>query len=245
MNFTDIHTHILYGVDDGPGGPEQMRRLLDALYADGVRCLCATSHIYPALFGDQRERVLERFAELKSHAAQAYPDLRLCLGSEVRCSGEIMSWLRSGACMTLNGGSHVLVDFGARENENRIVRGLEQILSSGYSPVLAHVERYERLSASAVRDLARNGVVLQADAGSFFGAFGPGAMYRARHMLRSQLLDVVASDAHDCKRRPPVMGRAYALAVKKCGKDYAEALFVTNPRLLLEENGWEERDSKR
>lgn len=245
MFFTDIHTHILYDVDDGPGSPEQMMKLLDALYVDGIRCLCATPHFYPALFGDQRERVLERFAELKSHAAQVHPDLRLCLGSEVRYCGEMVSWLRSGTCLTLNGGNHVLVDFGARESESRIVRGLEQILSSGYSPVLAHVERYERLSSSAVRDLARNGVVLQADAGSFFGAFGPGAMYRSRSMLRSQILDVVASDAHDRKRRPPVMGRAYALAGNKCDKDYADALFVTNPRLLLYENGWEERDSER
>lgn len=242
MNFTDIHTHILFGVDDGPGNAAQMEKMLELSYADGVRCICATPHFHPGLFPNTPEQIRDAFAQLREYAARKFPDMRLCLGNEVRYNREIISWLQSGACLTLNGTKQVLVDFSAMESEDNIVRAVERLLNAGYSPVLAHVERYGRLSAQAARDMIRNGVWLQADAGSFFGAFGTGPMYRSRAMLRARLLDVVASDIHDARSRSTVMRRAYELAVKKCDKAYADLIFCDNPRHLLESNDWEESE---
>ena len=242
MNFTDIHTHILFGVDDGPGNAAQMQKMLEKSYADGVRCLCATPHFHPGLFPNTPTQIQDAFAQLCDYAARKYPDMRLYLGNEVRYNREMISWLQSGACLTLNGTNRVLVDFSAMESERNIVRAMERLLNAGYIPVLAHVERYGRLSAQAARDMIRNGVWLQADAGAFFGAFGAGPMYRSRAMLRARLLDVVASDIHDATSRSTVMHRAYELTIKKCDKSYADLIFCNNPQQLLETNDWEESE---
>ena len=112
--------------------------------------------------------------------SEKYPQMKLYLGNELRYSKDCVSWLEQGACRTINGTSFVLVDFSEREEKRNIVRGLENLLNAGYTPILAHVERYSDFGRDfrTLADLRANGVVLQIDAQSVTRGFGLSTPYR-------------------------------------------------------------------
>lgn len=242
MAFTDIHMHALWGVDDGPRDRTLSEKMILAAYEDGTRVLCLTPHFHPGYFGNNGDRVAEVFTKLQIFAREACPELQLYLGNELRYSSECISWLETGDCRTLNDTNHVLVDFSSGEKERNIIRGMNSLMSAGYVPVLAHVERYRELSAQAVRQIANNGVRLQIDVQSLFGGYGFGAAQRAKAMLKAGVVDLVGSDAHDLEKRTPQMSRGYGWVVKKYGTAYADAIFCENALRLLREDSQEGKE---
>lgn len=236
MEFADIHNHSLSGVDDGALSDEIMYRMIDDAYADGTRVLCLTPHFYPLVFGDNREDIHESFQKLRTYAAEHCPGLRLYLGNELRYTLNCDHWIRDGLCRTLDSSSLILVDFSTDATQQQITRGLSQLLSMGYQPILAHAERYPNLSTASIRDFIKNGVRIQINAGSLTGHFGLGSRRRALRLLRNRLVCTVASDAHNLHRRPPTLSKGYHIARKITDQDYADRVFCYNAIGLLENN---------
>lgn len=232
QGFVDLHAHILFGTDDGAKNPGIMCAMLDAAYHSGTRALFATPHYHPGYFGETKAASESAYKVLCAYA-KCYPDLTLVLGNELRYEPGCVSWLASGACRTLGDTHCVLVDFSAMEQEFKIVRGLKELLSAGYRPILAHVERYRHLTRTAVNDLAEDGVLLTLDADSLFGADGFFSKRRAFSLLRQGVIFAVASDMHGLKTRTPSLLDGYKIVSKKIGKTYADALFCENPRKIL------------
>lgn len=236
MQFADIHNHILFGVDDGARSESEMCRLLDASYADGVRHLCFTPHYHPGYFGEHQAQIDAAFALAQSYCAERYADLRLYLGNELRYERSCLEWLEQGRCQTLNGAEYLLVDFLYPEPAENILKAMLRVLNAGYTPVLAHVERYEKLHRDLreIDQLKSWGVILQVDAQSPLGGLGHGSKVRARRLLDSGAVDLIASDAHDLTRRPPQLSDCFALVSKKYGADYASHLFWEEPLRILQ-----------
>ncbi|MBQ0102275.1 MAG: hypothetical protein KBT31_05730, partial [Firmicutes bacterium] len=210
MIFTDIHIHILPGVDDGADNVDVMKAMLDRIYDEGVRLVCATPHCSRELFGDNRKLILPAFEQLKEYAAR-YPDLKVCLGNELRYSQNCIEAVRDGNCLTLNGSRYVLIDFEEDESEKVIIDAMHRILSTGYTPVLAHAERYVKLSAKPedLNRLRRDGVIIQVDSMSVFGGWGFSSKLRSRKILKNYCADVVGSDGHNLSSRPPILAKCY------------------------------------
>ena len=234
MIFADIHNHSLASTDDGARSDEIMFKMVDAAYADGTRLLCLTPHFHPIHFGDNRQSSLDSFQKLRAYAAGKYPDLRLMLGNELRYGPNCDNWIREGFCRPLGNGCLILVDFPEDVEQHIIIRGLSQILSMGYRPVLAHAERYPKLSRNTIRDFLRNGVQIQINAGSLNGGYG--IRHRARKLLQLRMVSLVASDAHDLTYRAPSLSPGYNLTVKLTDKEYADQVFYHNAVALLENN---------
>lgn len=235
MFFTDLHIHALYGVDDGAKTEAEMRTMVDTSYADGVRMLCMTPHFHPGYFGDNREMTQTAFSALREYVRQRYSDLQLFLGNELRYSRDCISWLRSGQCHTLNGTQYVLVDFSGTEKRSRISSGLECLLNAGYRPVLAHAERYQTLwgQMELLRSFRENGVLLQVDAQSLLGGFGFRTQMQSRRLLKAGLVELICSDSHEVRQRPPELSWCFALVRKTYGIDCARAALRDNGLRLL------------
>jgi protein-tyrosine phosphatase len=110
-----------------------------------------------------------------------------------------------------------------------------RMLAAGITPVITHPER-NALLARSTEQISRwvdTGCRVQVTAQSFLGRFGRRAT-RVAELMRRGLVHFVASDAHDAKRRPPVLAEAYQHVVERYGALRAEAVFVTNPRAVLE-----------
>ena len=228
LNYTDMHIHALYGVDDGVKTEEMMLAMVDAEYQDGVRFLCLTPHYHPGYFGDNRDAVLRAYEQLCRTAEVRWPDLKLGLGNELRYDRGCLSWLRDGLCHTMNGSNYVLVDFIEDEENGRIHQALDRLLNAGYTPILAHAERYSRMKEQDIREFRENGVLIQVDTQSLFRGFGFFIQRRCTTLLKSRLVDLAGSDAHDLSRRPPGISDFSKAIGNLCGKDYAAAICSAN-----------------
>ena len=135
----------------------------------------------------------------------------------------------------MNGGRYVLVDFRDTESRETLESGLYRLLSAGYVPILAHAERYRSLvgNRELLRNFRQKGIILQMDAGAPLGQFGFFTKLWAGRLLRAGLIDVICSDAHDTKGRPPNMAQAYELLRSKYGSEYADRLCRSNAEVLL------------
>lgn len=242
MPFVDIHIHALFGVDDGAKTEAEMRAMVDASYADGVRILCVTPHYHPGYFRNSNANIDTAYSVLTEYVRKKYPDLELYLGNELRYSRDCVSWLRSGQCHTLNGSRYILVDFSEAAEAKTISGGLESLLNAGYCPVLAHVERYRALwgEKRLLRSFRENSVLFQVDAQSLLGSFGYRTERQSRLLLGEGVAELICSDGHDTRQRPPELSRCYHLVQKKYGADYANALFYENGKRLLHEGAVQE-----
>ena len=229
---------MLFGVDDGARDAGTMRSMLDMAYRDGTRAICFTPHYHPGYYGENGAQAEAAFAEAQTYAAECCPNLKLSLGNELHYDVGVPEWLRDGRARTLCGSRYALVDFRFGESAYTIDRAMAQILSLGYTPVLAHVERYRDLHGKlrAVESMMTRGVLMQLDAQSVLGDFGIGARHMARAMLKRGMADLVCSDGHDTADRPPLLTGCRQMIEKKYGEEYAETLFWRNPGLI-----WDDR----
>ena len=235
MDFADMHIHALYGVDDGADTKEKMLSMVEASYNDGVRLMCFTPHFHLGYFGDNREASEKAFAEAREAAAEKFPELKLLIGNELRYEPGGESWLCDGLCRTMNGTKYVLVDFYTEQDAKTIHKGIEVLLNSGYTPILAHAERYSRLKLDDGYKLKENGVLLQMDTQSLLGVFGFFTKKRCKALLKEKIIDMVGSDAHGMVKRPPGISECYSALSKICEKEYAEYICCKAAQHILTE----------
>lgn len=235
MRYANIHCHMLYGVDDGAKDPETMVTMIDHAYKNGVREICMTPHYNPAMFHCPVEVILRRFNKAKAIAAEKYPDLNLYLGQEMYYYHDSVNDLLDGKCLTLNRTRNVLVEFGPCDDKSSITYGVSRLLTSGFIPVVAHVERYEALrnKNDCVRDLKNRGAYIQVNAATVLGDYGFIPKLRVMSLIKQGLVDIVADDCHDLTDKKPCLGEAYESVKRKFGRKTAEMLFVTNPMKIL------------
>ena len=240
MIYADMHMHALFGVDDGAETEETMLNMVDASYRDGVRFLCLTPHYHPGYFGVHQEQIQHAYDKLFEAAKSRWQDLKLGLGNELRYDRGCVSWLQEGLCRTINGTDYVLVDFLEDEENGRIHQALDLLLNAGYTPVLAHAERYGRLKELDIQEFRENGIVIQVDTQSLFRGFGFFIQRRCRNLLKLRLVDLAGSDAHDLHDRPPGISEFCKAAEKLCSKNYAEAICFENAaKMFFPQQGWD------
>jgi len=171
----DIHSHLLWGIDDGSGSEAQTRALLTAVKAQGKRFLALTPHCDPARapmeeFLEQRER-----AYLRLRALPEAEGLTLSLGAELYLTDAIFNYDNARElCYT--GTDLLLTELQYAERftgpaEKRLFRLADEF---GVRPVLAHVDRYRFFmkDPALLEELAQAGFLLQWNISSAMGFFG-------------------------------------------------------------------------
>ncbi len=207
MAFFDMHAHFLCGVDDGAKDEQESHKLLRMAYEDGARAICLTPHFNPYLFGDTSAASERAFARLRDYAAEEFPDLALYLGHELGYYDACLSALREGRCRTLAGSRYLLVDFPAGVSFAVLRQGMDRLLQMGYTPVLAHAERYRalRFRLKWLAEFVAYGGLVQLNAGSAVGEFGKFEQKQFKKIVQLGLAHVISSDGHNTDTRKPLM----------------------------------------
>lgn len=239
----DLHFHCLPGIDDGPADWASAEELCRAAAGDGATTLVATPHVLrePWMNEDRaaREGLL---AELNRRLAGAP---RVLAGAEVWFTGDLVSLVEQGTggpLSTLASSRYLLVEFAPGFVPAHAAAAFHELVVMGTVPIVAHPERNLVFAREPHRlgELVDAGALGQVTAGSFLGAFGRGARAAAEGMVRSGLAHVVASDAHDPRRRPPLMAAARERVRRLWGAGVEEGLFDVNPAAIVadEELPW-------
>ncbi|NQM36471.1 tyrosine protein phosphatase [Streptococcus suis] len=236
----DVHSHIIFGVDDGPKTIEESLSLIGEAYRQGVRYIVATSHRRKGLFETPEKVIMTNFLQLKEAVAEVYPEIRLCYGAELYYSKDILSKLEKKKVPTLNGSRYILLEFSMNTPWKEIQEAVNEVTLLGLTPVLAHIERYDALAfhAGRVEELIDKGCYTQVNSNhvlkpALIGDQAKEFKKRTRYFLEQDLVHCVASDMHNLSSRPPFMREAYKLITEEFSKDKAKALLKKNPLMLL------------
>ncbi|MCM1173546.1 MAG: hypothetical protein NC341_00695 [Blautia sp.] len=232
--FIDIHSHILPGLDDGAKDFEMSLRMLRQA-ADHTSGIILTPHYKPMRRNLPPERIRKVFRELEERKEAAGIPVKLYIGSEIYYSSEVIPALREGTALTMAGTSYVLTEFSPAEDYAYIRDAAYSLLSEGYSPILAHVERYRELMAKKARvgELYDMGCCIQINAASITGGSGWESRQDVKWLLKKGYVHFVASDSHDDRKRTPALGEAAAYTARKYGEAYCGKLFGGNAAALL------------
>ncbi len=236
----DIHSHIVFDVDDGPKTIEDSRALLEESYRQGVRTIISTSHRRKGMFETPEEKIEENFKQVQELAKEIADDLTILYGAEIYYTSDILDKLEQGEIPRLADSQYALIEFSMITPYKEIHTALSNVLRLGVTPVVAHIERYHCLEndEKKVRDLINMGCYTQINSSSvlkpkLFGDTYKFMKKRAQFFLEKDLVHFVASDMHNLDPRPPYMQEAYQIISKKYGESYAEQLFRKNQELLL------------
>lgn len=236
----DIHSHIVFEVDDGPKTIEDSRALLEESYRQGVRTIISTSHRRKGMFETPETKIEENFKQVQELAKEIADDLTVLYGAEIYYTSDILDKLEQGKIPRLADSQYALIEFSMITPYKEIHTALSNVLRLGVTPVVAHIERYHCLEndEKKVRDLINMGCYTQINSSSvlkpkLFGDTYKFMKKRAQFFLEKDLVHFVASDMHNLDPRPPYMQEAYQIISKKYGESHAEQLFRKNQELLL------------
>jgi len=193
----DTHSHILPGVDDGPRTMAECLEMLRIAYGAGVRRLYATSHIQDA-WRNQPETLKSLFEQLVQAKDEAgMTDLQLSLGAEYMLDEVFMNSVHEGNVLTLPG-NMLLVETSYYEPVYQMKEMLFELQIQGYTPLMAHPERYTYYQSDAAQytRLKDLGCLFQLDLLSIQGNYGRTTQKTARMLLEQKMYDFVGSDMH-------------------------------------------------
>lgn len=240
----DIHSHIIFDVDDGPKTIEESIALISESYRQGVRKIVSTSHRRKGMFEEPEEKIYQNYLRVKSEVEKLFHDLELYFGGELYFTNDILEKLDKKQVPTMNGTRFALIEFSMTTPWKDITSALNKVLMLGITPVIAHIERYNALEydEKKVSELINMGCYTQINSvhvlkPKLFGDRERLFKKRARYFLDKGLVHCVSSDMHNLNQRKPYMEEAYKVVSKKYGKKKARDLFARNALLLLE-NGY-------
>jgi len=231
----DLHSHILPGIDDGAADVGMSIQMARAYVADGAFVVACTPHILPGLYHNFGAEIRQAVAQLQETLDAENIPLRLVAGADNHIIPDFVTGLRTGHLLCLADTRYVLVEPPHHVAPARLEDLFFSILVAGYVPILTHPERltWIRGHYPMIQRLVQAGVWMQVTSGSLSGTFGPDARYWAERLLDEGCVHILATDAHDVRRRPPDLARGQEFAARRIGDEEATHLVVTRPKGIL------------
>lgn len=235
--MTDIHMHIIPDVDDGPVDLNMALSMLDLARQEEIRAIFATSH--SSAYDNYALKSRQGFSNLKDLAARFLPQMDIYLGCEVYCDeswlDETVKKLSSGVYPTMNGTHYVLIEFSTWVRRQAALNCVERILKAGYTPIIAHMERYFylRFDRELVSALRKMGALIQVNAYSAYEESEDEVREWARWILRNKMVDFLGTDAHRTGHRPPNALTGLRWMAENLEEEYFRAICSGNAKKYL------------
>ena len=216
----DIHNHILYGVDDGSKDLDMSLAMLKEEMEQGVTTIYLTPH--------QNQQTLtgpllkERYQSFLEELKEKGIDMDIRLGAEIYYYPGLKQDLLSGKALTMDESKYVLVEFSTR-TETNVSEIVYELVMAGFTPIIAHIERYPYLKKEDYFDIKEAGGLIQINSSSFSHFSSRGLI---KYLLKNDLVDYVATDAHDNSRRKVDFSFVHSYIKKKYPELYTKLIEI-------------------
>ena len=198
----DLHSHIIYGIDDGSKSIEESIDLLKCAVNQGMTDIICTPHYMEETeYICNNKEKLDRLNIIKEKIKEENININLYLGNEVYYTNRFLELLNNNEISTLNNSKYLLFEFPLNNQVTHTREVLFELISKGYVPVLAHPERYSFLKKhpDEVLKYIELGVLLQGNYKSFYGGYGRAAKKVFRKYLKNGWYTFIGSDIHHGK----------------------------------------------
>jgi protein-tyrosine phosphatase len=218
-------------VDDGAPSIEVAMEMLRVAVDDGVDEMILTPHYYKDKY--ENEAVPKMFAELSEEILIKGLGIKLHLGNEIYLNEQSVQDLETGGALTLSGSDYLLIELPFYQIYPFHEKLLLDLQLKGYKIVIAHIERYDFLhgKTNLLASFVQRGMYGQLTA-KFLNSRKTSR--KGLKWIKEGKVHLIASDAHDLSKRPPLLSESYKYIEKKLGSDCAKLLFENNPRKIIE-----------
>lgn len=239
VRATDLHSHLVPGVDDGARDEGESAAGVEALVDAGVRRIVTSPHLdvslthHPSRLARRIDTVREAWDQVCRTHRERWPEVEFGLGFEVML--DVPDPEPEDPALFLDGSRVLLVEWPGLQVPPASGGVLRRLVEGGVRPLVAHPERFRGRgarweTAARWRD---EGAMLQVNMGSISGRYGPEAREAARRLLARGLVDCLSSDLHPRPGQVPWLAEARAWFEAREAQRAWELLTMVNPGRIL------------
>lgn len=194
---SDMHSHLIPGIDDGVKSIEEATNVIDQLLELGYRKFVTTPHIMTDYFGNTSVSVRAAYDQFLPELRQRGYDIPFECAAEYYMDEAVIAAVDRKEKLLTFGDNHVLFETNVLSEPMQMKEFIFALTIQGYKPILAHPERYQYMSIEKAEDFRNRGVLLQINLLSLVGAYGPIIQRLAEKMISKGLIDMLGSDCHN------------------------------------------------
>lgn len=230
----DLHSHILFGIDDGSESLEESIKILETAKNNGVTDIVLTPHyIYNSEYNSKKSKNTRLLNKLKKEVE----GINLYLGNEVFITDNLLELIENKEIATLNNSRYVLIELPLCSSYHNLHDVIFKLRCKGYIPIIAHPERYLSIQGNpeSITHLLEHGALLQSNIASVVGFYGKRAQKTIKYLLKNRYIQFMSSDVHHSSYSTYDMLKKATRKMKFItNKEYVNELLVENPKKVLE-----------
>lgn len=196
---TDVHSHLLPGLDDGVKTLDEAESIVRVFLRLGYRKLITTPHVMQDHYRNTSETILEGLDKLRGHLREKEIPMEVDAAAEYYLDEHFFRTLESNNPLLTFGDQYLLFETNFISEPFTLNEFIFAATTRGYKPVLAHPERYMYLQDNVARieDLANRGVLFQVTLGSLAGLYARNVQVMAGRLVDLGLVHFLGSDCHN------------------------------------------------
>jgi len=233
LTVVDIHSHLLPALDDGAIDIDNSIELINELYLLGYRKLITTPHIND-IFKNSKRDILAKFLFLKEELDRRDIKIDIKIGAEYYIDDYFRRQLDNEKLLSFGDKNYLLFEFSHFTVPRDIEELIYDMTLKGYTPVLAHPERYIywHNNFHKYTELKEMGVLFQLNLNSLTGYYSKNIKNCAEKLIKKSYINFIGSDTHHLKHIESLKKALHLSIYKKIFKYNTilnDTLFVTNP----------------
>lgn len=219
---TDIHSHLLPGLDDGSPDVDTSLKLMQGLQSLGISRSITTPHVIGDMYRNEPGGINAALEIVNAAIAGSAVTVQLDAAAEYMLDDHFLQMLRSGEKLLTISGDHLLTEFPFASAPAHTEEIAFEIINAGYSPILAHPERYGWLQANpkAIFRLADLGFSFQLNALSLTDYYGKQTQKAALMLVKNDLVSFCGTDCHHERHLSALKQNAGLISAALGGKKY-------------------------
>lgn len=199
---TDIHSHLLPGIDDGVQTMAESLEVIQGFYNLGYRKLITTPHIMGDFFKNTPAIINDKLAEVRQALQENDIDIDIHAAAEYYLDEQFLKLIEEDTPLLTFGENYVLFETSFISKPLYLKEAIFRLQTQGYRPVLAHPERYFYLQddETLMQELLDSGVLFQLNLNSLDGYYSQSVQKMARTLIKNDKIALVGSDCHNAKQ---------------------------------------------
>jgi len=194
---TDLHSHLIPGIDDGSKSMEDTIAMLRKFKELGYKKVITTPHIMNDFYKNTPEIILGGLADVRAEIEKQNIGIEIEAAAEYYIDYSIKELIKTNNILSF-GDNYVLFELSFTQEQRGVNEIIFELITEGYKPILAHVERYPFYynNWTRIKEYRDRGVLLQLNINSLSGHYGPGVKRMAEELIDRDWIDVIGSDCH-------------------------------------------------